>query len=98
VLGTEAEALVGKPLVDLFDLHDASETSRANLAVPPVHAIGLQGTGRARRDAEERWWSISGRPVYDSFNNFIGFRGAGTDLTERKRSQEEVSRLATSIR
>src|SRR5690606_38419023 len=26
--------------------------------------------------------------------NFIGFRGSGTDLTERKRSQEEVSRLA----
>ena len=43
---------------------------------------------------EERWWSVTGRPIHDSFNNFVGFRGSGTDLTEKKRSQEDASRLA----
>ena len=43
---------------------------------------------------EERWWSITGRPIHDGFNNFVGFRGSGTDLTEKQRSQEDATRLA----
>jgi hypothetical protein len=46
----------------------------------------------ATSEEDERWWSISGRPVM-TFNNFLGFRGSGSDLTE-KRSQEHASRLA----
>ena len=49
---------------------------------------------RAAIADEERWWSVSGRPIYDHFDNFVGFRGSGTDLTERKRSQENATRLA----
>ncbi|MGN6500784.1 MAG: EAL domain-containing protein, partial [Tsuneonella sp.] len=49
---------------------------------------------RAAIADEERWWSISGRPIYDGFQNFCGFRGSGTDLTEKRRSQEHASRLA----
>jgi diguanylate cyclase (GGDEF)-like protein len=49
---------------------------------------------RAATTGEERWWSISGRPIHDQFNNFVGFRGSGSDLTERRRSQEHASRLA----
>jgi len=43
---------------------------------------------------EERWWSISGNPIVNSFGQFQGFRGSGTDLTEMRRSQEEVKQLA----
>lgn len=43
---------------------------------------------------EERWWSISGRPVYDSFDQLRGFIGTGTDLTETRRSDAEKARLA----
>ena len=46
------------------------------------------------KDEEERWWSISGRPIHDQFNDFQGFRGSGSDLTEQRRSQEHASRLA----
>jgi diguanylate cyclase (GGDEF)-like protein len=49
---------------------------------------------RAATPDEERWWSITGRPTYDTFNNFQGFRGSGADLTEKRRSQEHASRLA----
>lgn len=44
--------------------------------------------------AEERWWSLSGRPVYDKFDQLRGFIGTGSDLTEMRRSEAEVSRLA----
>jgi len=49
---------------------------------------------RAAIKGEERWWSISGRPIHDDFGNFVGFRGSGTDLTEKRRSQEQAARLA----
>ena len=41
---------------------------------------------RAAIPGEERWWSVSGRPIHDEFGNFVGFRGSGTDLTEKRRS------------
>jgi diguanylate cyclase (GGDEF)-like protein len=43
---------------------------------------------------DERWWSISGRPVYDRFDQLRGYIGTGSDLTEIRRSEAEVSRLA----
>ncbi|WP_232842986.1 putative bifunctional diguanylate cyclase/phosphodiesterase [Allopontixanthobacter confluentis] len=49
---------------------------------------------RAAATGDECWWSVSGRPVYDEFNNYVGFRGSGTDLTAKRRSEENASRLA----
>ncbi len=43
---------------------------------------------------EERWWSVSGRPVIDKYGQFRGFIGTGTDLTEKRRSEAEVEKLA----
>ena len=39
-------------------------------------------------------WSLSGNPVFDSRGRFLGFRGIGTDLTEQRRSEREITRLA----
>ena len=44
--------------------------------------------------ADERWWAISGRPIINDYGQFQGYRGSGADLTEMKRSQAEVTRLA----
>ncbi|MET0370855.1 MAG: EAL domain-containing protein [Sphingobium sp.] len=49
---------------------------------------------RAAMSREERWWSMSGQPVFNEFGQFQGFRGSGADLTEMRRSQAEVTRLA----
>jgi len=95
VLGVQAEALMGRSLVALFDLTDASEASERTLLFHlSTRSAFKELAVRAATEGDDRWWSISGRPIHDGFNNFIGFRGSGTDLTERKRSQEEVSRLA----
>jgi diguanylate cyclase (GGDEF)-like protein len=42
----------------------------------------------------ETHWSMSGNPVFDDRGRFHGFRGIGTDLTEQRRSEQEISRLA----
>ena len=39
-------------------------------------------------------WSLSGNPIFDERGRFLGFRGIGTDLTEQRRSEREISRLA----
>src|SRR3546814_17648208 len=55
---------------------------------------GNDVTGRAGVPGEERWWSISGQPIGNAFGHFQGFRGSGTDLTEKKRSEREINQLA----
>ncbi|HXH16890.1 MAG TPA: EAL domain-containing protein [Sphingomonas sp.] len=42
----------------------------------------------------ERWWSISGRPVIDDLGRFQGFIGSGSDLTEQRKSEAQITRLA----
>ena len=39
-------------------------------------------------------WSLSGNPIFDERGRFLGFRGIGTDLTEQRKSEREISRLA----
>ena len=39
-------------------------------------------------------WSLSGNPIFDDRGRFLGFRGIGTDLTEQRRSEREITRLA----
>ena len=39
-------------------------------------------------------WSLSGNPIFDDNGRFMGFRGIGTDLTEQRRSEQEITRLA----
>jgi diguanylate cyclase (GGDEF)-like protein len=46
--------------------------------------------------AEDVHWSLSGNPVFDDNGRFHGFRGIGTDLTEQRRTEQEISRLARS--
>ena len=94
--GRTVEELTGRPLSELFDLRDHSGEGERTLAFHlsarsafsdlVVRAVACGG--------EERWWSVAGRPTYDASNTFQGFRGSGTDLTEKRRSQENANRLA----
>ncbi|HSF13430.1 MAG TPA: EAL domain-containing protein, partial [Erythrobacter sp.] len=94
-LGTTADALFGQPLSDIVDHaaspHDAAGTLVFHLSARSgFHDVEV----RAANVSEERWWALTGRPVYDAYANFCGFRGHGTDLTEKRRSEQQVSRLA----
>jgi diguanylate cyclase (GGDEF)-like protein len=61
-------------------------SSRTSFSDYPVCAAGdAAGT---------RWWSINGRPLVDELDRFQGFIGTGADLTELRRSEAEITRLA----
>jgi diguanylate cyclase (GGDEF)-like protein/PAS domain S-box-containing protein len=95
VLGCRPAALIGQPLVRLLNLEVADPQCERTLQFHLSSRSAFKELAvQAAIVDDERWWSISGRPVYDGFHNFVGFRGSGTDLTERKRSQEQATRLA----
>ena len=48
-------------------------------------------------DGTERHISISGDPVFDASGAFKGYRGVGTDITERKRREETLERFRTAM-
>ncbi len=95
ILGVEQENLLGRQFTDLFILDAMGQKGERTLvfhlsARSSFHDIAV----RAGTHDEERWWAVTGRPIYDNFDNFIGFRGSGSDLTEKRRSDEQASRLA----
>jgi diguanylate cyclase (GGDEF)-like protein/PAS domain S-box-containing protein len=96
-LGRKPQDIVGQPFSALIappesgaagegqrtlGFHFSARTAFAELAVQAAGA------------GEERWWSLSGQPVVTPFGQFLGFRGSGSDLTEMRRSQAEIARLA----
>lgn len=95
IIGRRVDELVGRPFSELFNLTEQSGEGERTLAFHlSARSSFSELAVRAAVSDEERWWSITGRPTYDTFNNFTGFRGSGTDLTEKRRSQEHASRLA----
>lgn len=94
-VGRRHEELLGKPFLDLFDLCDLAEEGERTLTFHLAARSSFQELAiRVAIAGEERWWSVSGRPLYDDFHNFVGFCGSGTDLTEKRLSEESASRLA----
>ena len=95
-LGCSGDELLGRPFTELFILDfDNREGERTlNFHLSARSSFQELAVRAATPGEEERWWSVTGRPIHDNFNNFVGFRGSGTDLTEKKRSQEDASRLA----
>jgi PAS domain S-box-containing protein len=47
---------------------------------------------RANPAGGSRWISVSGEPIFDSRGQFTGYRGVGSDITERKQAEAELKR------
>ena len=45
-------------------------------------------------NGKTRWISIAGKPLYDVKENFIGFRGVASDITDKKEAEERIAYLA----
>jgi diguanylate cyclase (GGDEF)-like protein/PAS domain S-box-containing protein len=98
-LGEELEDVEGKPLIQIVageswdtgffhsSLHDLAERMKrresfSNLIV----RVTLKG--------QHRWWELSASPRMDENGAFVGFRGVGSDVTERRESEDQIAYLA----
>ena len=94
-LGKNSDQLMGRPFSELFVLDGETQESERTLAFHLSARSSFTDLAlRAATPGEERWWAISGRPLYDGFGNYLGFRGSGSDLTEQRRSEAHATRLA----
>jgi diguanylate cyclase (GGDEF)-like protein len=41
-----------------------------------------------------RWWSLSGKPLFDTYGEVIGWRGVGSDITDARLSGDDAVRAA----
>jgi diguanylate cyclase (GGDEF)-like protein/PAS domain S-box-containing protein len=45
-------------------------------------------------DGQTHWFSTSGEPVFDREGKFKGYRGTGTEITERKLAEQRIHHIA----
>ncbi len=45
-------------------------------------------------DGQERWWEMSASPRFAEDRGFVGFRGVGSDVTEKRASADKINRMA----
>jgi diguanylate cyclase (GGDEF)-like protein len=43
---------------------------------------------------EQRYWALSGKPIFDKLGRFVGYHGVGSDITSQRRQQEQIAFLA----
>ena len=53
---------------------------------------------RPTPDGDTRYVSVSGLPVFDSTGRFLGYRGVGRHITDRKRAEEALRESETRFR
>ena len=87
---------IGRPLTAILQMDSTTPSPERTLSfhLTSRTAFSDYSVQAAGHGADERWWSISGRPVTDERGLFHGFIGSGSDLSEKRRSEAEITRLA----
>jgi len=99
VFGEHPSKLIGQPMTSLIvnggDEDLASPHGERTIGFYMSNRLGFSELAvRAAVQGDARWWSVTGRPVIDTLGQFRGFRGSGSDYTEKRKSEAEISRLA----
>ena len=92
----EPEELLGRRFTDLLSVDSAVESleERKTLGFHLSARFPFSDVVVRPASQEDVHWSMSGNPIFDERGRFLGFRGIGTDLTEQRKSEREISRLA----
>jgi len=92
----EPAELLGRQFTDLLSVDHTSEATEEGKTLGFHLSARFPFSDVVVRPASEQdvHWSLSGNPIFDERGRFLGFRGIGTDLTEQRKSEREISRLA----
>ncbi len=93
--GLEATDLMGKTPWQLPDFGMSEESWQAYrarlLAREVFHDLEVQ---YGMPDGSTLWVWVSGEPFYSADGSFLGYRGVGRNVSDRKRAEAEIERLA----
>jgi diguanylate cyclase (GGDEF)-like protein len=87
----QAPELLGRQFTDLLSVDTSHEKTLGFHLSARFPFSDVVVTAASDEDIH---WSLSGNPIFDDRGRFLGFRGIGTDLTEQRRSEQEITRLA----
>ncbi|MFL6764014.1 MAG: putative bifunctional diguanylate cyclase/phosphodiesterase [Sphingomicrobium sp.] len=92
----EPEALLGRQFTDLLSVDQGTDSAeeRKTLGFHLSARFPFSDVVVSPASEQDVHWSLSGNPIFDERGRFLGFRGIGTDLTEQRKSEREISRLA----
>jgi len=91
ILGYKPNEVLGKYFYDLFHPDDREELKKAAFEVFAKKRPFRQFVNRnIHKNGEVVWLSTSGVPILDKEENFLGYRGADVDITERKQAEEAL--------
>ena len=93
-LSVPLDQLASVPLQQVFTAVDGEGEGRSLGLKLGTHKAFANIAVRAGDGPDAVVLRLSGRPLFDATDAFVGFRGSGIDMTEEYRSQEEASRLA----
>jgi PAS domain S-box-containing protein len=89
ILGYTPEEILQKYFYDLFHQEDREALKTAALAAfaakQPFHEFINRNL---HKNGQTVWLATSGLPLLDEKGNLLGYRGADTDITERKQAEE----------
>jgi diguanylate cyclase (GGDEF)-like protein len=92
----EPEELLGRRFTDLLSVDQGADSMEERKTLGFHLSARFPFSDVVVRPASDQdvHWSLSGNPIFDGRGRFLGFRGIGTDLTEQRRSEQEITRLA----
>ena len=97
VSGRSPAYLAGLSLDRLLRCHDDAVPQGADLLWQAVRSQAPFRNLLLPLDVPDgkRWWSLTGRPTFDSDGAFAGYRGVGSDATKEKIAAEQLAHAAS---
>lgn len=96
MLGYTAEEMVGKPVLDFMDA-DAQATFAANRDSRRLPHQAEHEFRFMRKDGAELWVLLESSPDLDSAGKYRGSLAMVTDITQRRRAEGDLRRMAAMV-
>jgi PAS domain S-box-containing protein len=93
--GYAAAEAIGKSIAIIAPPGGEAEFERNALALRQGTALGPYEARRIRSDGQGIWVSVTVSPIMDGGGQVVGISGIIRDITDRKRAEAEVVRLAS---
>lgn len=93
--GVAVQGLIGKTRWEYVPGLLDSESGREHLAKMQAHEAFTNLEYQVVDDhGDTRWFCVNGQPVFDDGGVLCGYRGTGSDITERKLTEQRVHHVA----